>query len=552
MTTTFTRTGTTRLTATRGWDANRLKSVTNTWNTGARSLDTTLFDAMNRRKTVEWQDGSSWGYDYNDRGEVIAGSRKWSDAASVSGQQYAYSFDTIGNRTGTVVNGRAASYGADAGNRLTSRDVPGAVDVLGTASPLATVTVNGNATARHGDYFYKELAVTNSAGPAEALPTITATANSGTTTRTGRVFVPKTPEVFAYDFDGNLTGDGRFTYTWDAENRLTGIATLASVPAASRVKLAFAYDARHRRIRKQVWRWQSGAWVLHHTIRFAYDGWNLVAELGDAGQPLRTYTWGKDLSGTLQGAGGVGGLLLVQDATEGKMFSAAYDLNGNIVALVDQATGAAAAQYEYGPFGELIRKSGQYAQVNPFRFSTKCTDDETGLLYYGYRYYNPSTGRWLGRDPAQESGGLGLYAFLYKSPHDYIDVLGREPVPTNSTGLRNSDPRSPLHNYEPKDDEAINYSNQRPPVGMGGETHPVTNLAHVLKVCNEVAQCTRYEWVPGAPSFNASVFLGGGVLFHEQWHVQDGSVVFREAKSLKPPYLGPCYCPVKARFAGDF
>ncbi len=434
-TTTFTRTGTTRLAATRGWDAaNRLKSMTNTWNTGARSLDTTLFDAMNRRKTVQWQDGSSWGYGYNDRGEVIAGGRTWSDAAPVNGQQYAYSFDSIGNRTGTVVNGRTASYGADAGNRLTTRDVPGAVDVLGTASPQATVSVNGAAAARHGDYFYRELPVTNGSGPTEALPTIAATRASGTTTRTGRVFVPRTPEAYSYDFDGNQQADGRATYTWDAENRLIGIETLATVPVGSRVKLALSYDARHRRIRKQVWRWTAGAWALHHTIRFACDGWNLIAELGDAGQPLRTYAWGLDLSGTLQGAGGVGGLLFVQDATEGRTFSAAYDLNGNLIALVDQGTGATAVQYEYGPFGELIRESGQYAPVNPFRLSTKYQDDETGLLYYGYRYYNPSTGRWLSRDPIGELGGVNLYGMLGNSPVNHWDYLGLMDYPFKNLG----------------------------------------------------------------------------------------------------------------------
>ena len=60
-----------------------------------------------------------------------------------------------------------------------------------------------------------------------------------------------------------------------------------------------------------------------------------------------------------------------------------------------RANGAVAAQYEYGPFGELIRATGPMAKVNPFMFSTKFYDWETGLYYYGYRYYNPSTGRWL-------------------------------------------------------------------------------------------------------------------------------------------------------------
>ena len=61
-------------------------------------------------------------------------------------------------------------------------------------------------------------------------------------------------------------------------------------------------------------------------------------------------------------------------------------------------------QYEYGPFGELTRATGPMAKLNPFRFSTKYQDDESDLIYYGYRYYNGSTGRWLSRDPINEKG----------------------------------------------------------------------------------------------------------------------------------------------------
>ena len=57
-----------------------------------------------------------------------------------------------------------------------------------------------------------------------------------------------------------------------------------------------------------------------------------------------------------------------------------------------------------GPFGEVVKKTGAASSV-PFRFSTKYQDDETVLLYYGYRYYQPSVGRWASRDP------LGDYAF---------------------------------------------------------------------------------------------------------------------------------------------
>ena len=114
-----------------------------------------------------------------------------------------------------------------------------------------------------------------------------------------------------------------------------------------------------------------------------------------------------------------------------------YDGNGNVMALVNASNGAIAAQYEYGPFGEVIRATGPMAKLNPFRFSTKYDDDETDFLYYGYRYYNPSTGRWPSRDPLTEPSfialygqplwryaNVNLYGFIGNRSLNYVDVLG--------------------------------------------------------------------------------------------------------------------------------
>ena len=121
-------------------------------------------------------------------------------------------------------------------------------------------------------------------------------------------------------------------------------------------------------------------------------GWNLLAQLNATNKnAIQTCLWGLDLSGSLQGAGGVGGLLALSNAVNGVHF-VAYDGNGNVAGLVKAADGTVTARYEYGPFGEVIRATGPMAKANPFRFSTKFQDDETDLLYYGYRYYNPSTG----------------------------------------------------------------------------------------------------------------------------------------------------------------
>ena len=106
----------------------------------------------------------------------------------------------------------------------------------------------------------------------------------------------------------------------------------------------------------------------------------------------------------MEGAGGVGGLLLVVDTGSAHFY--AYDGNGNVSATVSGGDGTITATYEYDPLGKVLRETGSYARTNPYRFSTKYTDADTDLVYYGYRYYNPSVGRWLSRDPTWESEGF--------------------------------------------------------------------------------------------------------------------------------------------------
>jgi YD repeat-containing protein len=159
----------------------------------------------------------------------------------------------------TTVNGRVSTYTANALNQYTQRTVPGAVDVLGDAATDAVVTVMGTAATRQGGLFYRAVPVTNTAYPVSQGMITVASKNGGSVSDLGRAYVPKTPEAYTYDLDGNLTSDGRWTYTWDAENRLTAMETLASVPAAARKKLAFDYDSMGRRIRKRVWNWNTSA-----------------------------------------------------------------------------------------------------------------------------------------------------------------------------------------------------------------------------------------------------------------------------------------------------
>jgi YD repeat-containing protein len=200
-----------------------------------------------------------------------------------------------------------------------------------------------------------------------------------------------TPSVaVAYDADGNMTRLGDWYHAWDAENRLVqsqpyGLATNGAIMVDNR------YDHQHRRHSKTVRRLsgrgagypfdpsQGGAWDVVATHTFVYDGWNLVRETvsrTDGVTDVFDYFWGLDISGTLQGAGGVGGLLAVRINNDAWFFPL-YDNNGNITEYVD-AAGNIRAHYEYSPFGEIVAQSGDMADSFTHRFSTKPFDTTVG------------------------------------------------------------------------------------------------------------------------------------------------------------------------------
>jgi len=132
----------------------------------------------------------------------------------------------------------------------------------------------------------------------------------------------------------------------------------------------------------------------------------------------------QDLSGTLQGAGGVGGLAML--SLNGTNCFPCFDGNGNVMGLVKSADGTVVAEYEYSPFGECIEATGAMAQANPFRFSTKPTDDETGWYNFGHRSYSPLLGRFPTHDPLEEYGGINLYTFCCNNPLLGYEFLGLE------------------------------------------------------------------------------------------------------------------------------
>ena len=100
------------------------------------------------------------------------------------------------------------------------------------------------------------------------------------------------------------------------------------------------------------------------------------------------------------------------------------DGSANVTSLINVDSLEETAAYEYTPFGQLLRSSGEYAAKNPFRFSTKPQDNETRLYDYGLRSYKAEWATWIGRDPLGELGGNNLYAFLGNNPLGDFDILG--------------------------------------------------------------------------------------------------------------------------------
>jgi len=140
---------------------------------------------------------------------------------------------------------------------------------------------------------------------------------------------------------------------------------------------------------------------------------------------FRSYVWGLGLTGSLGREGDAGALLLESsyDINGTSNYFPSFDGIGNTVALVSAADGHPRAQYEYGPFGEIIRESDAVVGSNSIMWNGKYMDHETNMSYYGCRYLKD--GRWINRDVINENGGVNLYEFANNNPIVNYDSLGQ-------------------------------------------------------------------------------------------------------------------------------
>src|SRR5207247_53912 len=174
-----------------------------------------------------------------------------------------------------------------------------------------------------------------------------------------------------YDANGNLVlvGDpaisGTINYLYDDENRLSEIYTNYNIPSrpggpliagTTSWRTDFVYDGLGR-LRKRLEYLNE---ILNSTTVYIYDGFRVIQERDANNTPTVSYTRGSDLSGSLEGAGGIGGLLARSSGATHNFYFA--DGNGNITALLD-GNQAVAASYRYDPFGNTISSFGGLATL---------------------------------------------------------------------------------------------------------------------------------------------------------------------------------------------
>jgi RHS repeat-associated protein len=197
-------------------------------------------------------------------------------------------------------------------------------------------------------------------------------------------------------------------------------------------KTDFIHDGRGRLRKRLEYTWMGSPynqWSSATETRYVYDGMRVIQERNSGNTPTVAYTRGTDLSGSIEGVGGIGGLLSRSHAYQsgsGSFTNNNYyhaDGGGNVTYMVD-TNQANVATYKYDPYGNTISSSGSLASANVYRFSSKEIHVNSLLYYYGYRFYDPNLQRWLNRDPIGELGGINLYASCQNSPYDFFDTDG--------------------------------------------------------------------------------------------------------------------------------
>ncbi len=206
--------------------------------------------------------------------------------------------------------------------------------------------------------------------------------------------------TWEYDADGNPRRSKDMTLSYDALDRLT------VVELPDHTKITYIYDPFHRRLTKNL---------PDKTIRYLYDGNNEIGFEENGQLSIRV------LGETPQAE--IGSAIIFR--LSGSFQIPLHDLQGNVALLFNQL---ALEEYSYSPFGQKETSQSE----NPWRYLSKHTDTETGFVFFGRRYYDPTSGRFLTLDPKGYTDSQNLYAYALNGPFMLVDPYGLENEPAQN------------------------------------------------------------------------------------------------------------------------
>jgi RHS repeat-associated protein len=408
--------------------------ITNTFDTEARLKGTWLLNSSgsnldsyvytynkgSQRTQVVRTAGDFVKYAYDNMGELKTAVGKEANGTTPRWQeQFGYAYDGAGNLNNRTNNTLLEQFNVNSLNELTTVTNGGRLTVSGSSTmPATSVTVNTSNALLYTDVSFASTNQPWGYG-ANTYTAIAVDAHARRSTNSVTISLAGT-NSYSYDLNGNLLTDGTRNFGYDDENELI------AVWQASAWSNNFVYDGKLRRRIERDYSWAgSSGWQLTNEIHFIYDGNVVVQERSAANLPQVSYTRGNDLSGSLQGAGGIGGLLARTDNTKfivGDPLATAYyhcDGNGNVTCLMSLYQ-QIAAKYLYDPYGNTLAMYGALATANTYRFSSKEWSGNSGLYYYLYRFYDPNLQRWVNRDPLGDEA-IVRFASL-DNPTDYISL----------------------------------------------------------------------------------------------------------------------------------
>lgn len=331
------------------------------------------YDTLDRRTKLTNPNGTNSIYTYDADGRITALSTKTSKSKVINSISHGY--DKTANRTTNIEPAGTTNYSYDAVYRLIKT-------ALGTTTKEQfTYDVTGNRTT----------------GPTVATAYIIDQGNQ---------LKSKTGATYTYDNNGNQitkTESGTtYTYTYDGENRLENVVRTSGTTTTT---TTFKYDPFGNRIEKTV----NGV-----TTKYLYDGANILYEYDGSNVITARYTHNLTIDDPLGLEKG------------GKLYAYHKDTLGSIRAITD-STQAIINTYSYDSFGNMTQ-TGTLSQ--PYAYAGRELDKETGLYYYRARYYDPSIGRFIQRDPISFAGGdVNLYGYVQNNPINWIDPDGNIAIP---------------------------------------------------------------------------------------------------------------------------